>query len=87
MKERKLRIAEFIDSIQDDKAQNSYLIGGSPVTPYAATNSPNCTNSSKSCIDATNDKRCTNIGNNCGDAKNIGICISKEPEQFVNIIC
>lgn len=73
MKERKLRIAEFIDSL--DKGINSELvitqIGGS-VKP--GENTGNCRNRSMACVGTTNTGQCKNSKDMCTGSINGNAC-------------
>mgnify|MGYP006886387333 CR=1 FL=1 len=78
MKNRKLKIAEFIDSIEDgqDSTLLSLATGGSM---DASTNSKTCLNSTLTCKGATNSVGCKNALTMCDDSTNSESCENFNP--------
>ena len=77
MKERKLRIAEFIETLETDRLSSSVLLGGAtkPTDGIQTTTNGSCTNATKaSCNSSTNNTDCDNATGLCNNSKNHGRC-------------
>lgn len=76
MKERKLRIAEFIESIEVSEQATTLLFGGATKSSDEVMSRTNgsCTNGDQYCKGSTNNNRCDNATGVCGDTKNYGVC-------------
>lgn len=83
MKNRKLKIAEFIDYIQDGQDSSLMTIQGG--TAKALTNDGACKNNSEVCAGSINMGACQNKKNKCGDSDNRSGCsnIITDPDSLI----
>lgn len=79
MEERKLRIAEFIESIDGGEVNGSTVLMGGAASPsvglMSTQNGRNCINDTKdACNKSINDGDCKNVSGCCNNSKNGGAC-------------
>lgn len=76
MKDRKLSIAEFIETLETERLSSSILLGGANKNGEGTNSASNgtCKNGDPSCSDSTNNTQCDNALNMCSKTKNKAIC-------------
>lgn len=79
MKNRKLKIAEFIDSIEDGQDSSLMTIQGGSAD-VAIENSGDCKNKSDVCPGSHNKGACVNSKNKCSGTQNDAGCTNLIPD-------
>lgn len=87
LKDRKLKIAEFINSVDNDLEYELIVtnMGGADNNPLL--NEGQCVNISKACKNSVNTQNCRNSGISCEGSSNSLLCITTEPPPGSNIAC
>lgn len=93
--ERKNRIAEFVESLDEgDISSSTFLLGGTgddSEGEYASYNGSDCKNDKyDSCNKATNRANCINATGMCSSSKNYGACDNTyrpQPDNLGNCLC
>lgn len=79
LKDRKLKIAEFINSVDNGLSSQLIVTNLGGTATRTMRNVSGCINLSKSCNTSINESNCRNVDNNCNDSTNVLTCTTIDP--------